>query len=521
MRETNAMIGMDKLSKKRYNIRTTKRMESEKLMPFIIAGVAFLLVLLAIALGYKKAPPDTAFIVSGLRKKTVIGKAAICIPFLERMDRLSLKLVPVDVKTSSAVPTADYINISVDAVVNVKVSDREDLIKLAAQNFLNQSPEYIGAVAREVLEGNMREIVGKMKLAEMVSDRQKFAELVRANAEPDLAAMGLAIVAFNVQTFRDENGVIEDLGIDNISQIKKNAAIAKAQADQEIAVAKAEAEKRANEARVNSEREIARKNNELALEKAALKEREDTARARADAAYRIQSEEQRKVIDVTSAEADIAAQTKQVELKAREADVAEQELNARIKKQADANLYQRQQEAEAKKFEMQRAAEAEKYKREQEAEGIRLVGQAEADAIRQKGLAEAETMAKKAIAYQEYTGAAVAEMLINVLPQVAERIAQPLAAIDKVTIIGGGEGAGSGVGSVADGVPLVMGKLFASMKEATGIDLSEIVRAESYDAKVKKEISVNGALPVTMAQNSAQEGEQLETHVEDATVQQD
>lgn len=284
---------------------------------------------------------------------------------------------------------------------------------------------------------------------------------------------------------------------------------------------KAEAEKRANEARVNSEREIARKNNELALEKAALKEREDTARARADAAYRIQSEEQRKVIDVTSAEADIAAQTKQVELKAREADVAEQELNARIKKQADANLYQRQQEAEAKKFEMQRAAEAEKYKREQEAEGIRLVGQAEADAIRQKGLAEAETMAKKAIAYQEYTGAAVAEMLINVLPQVAERIAQPLAAIDKVTIIGGGEGAGSGVGSVADGVPLVMGKLFASMKEATGIDLSEIVRAESYDAKVKKEVSVNGALPVTMAQNSAQEGEQLETHVEDATVQQD
>ena len=463
---------------------------------FIIGGIVFILLVLILVMGYKKAPPDTAFIVSGLRKKVVIGKAVIRIPFLERLDRLSLKLVPIDVKTSSPVPTADYINISVDAVVNVKISDDPERLPVAAQNFLNQSPEYIGAVAREVLEGNMREIVGKMTLAGMVSDRQKFAEQVRENADPDLAAMGLDIVSFNVQNFSDSNGVIEDLGIDNISQIKKNAAIAKAQADKEVAVAKAEADRQANDAQVNSEREIAKQNNQLALEKSALKEKEDTARARADAAYEIQKQEQRKIIDVASAEADIAAQTKQVELKAREAEVAEQELNASIKKQADAELYQRQKEAEAKKFEMERAAEAEKYKKAQEAEGIRLVGEAEAAAIRQKGLAEAEAMEKKAEAYQKYTGAAVAEMLINVLPQVAGQIAQPLAAIDKVTIIGGGEGSSNGVGAVADGVPLVMGKLFASMKEATGIDLSEIVRAESYDAKVKKEITINGAVPV-------------------------
>lgn len=482
-------------------------------MPYIIAGVIALFIILIIGMGYKMAPPDTAFLISGLRRKVVIGKAAIRIPFLERLDKLSLKLVPVDVKTSTAVPTADYINISVDAVVNVKVSDKDDLIRLASQNFLNQTPEYIGTVAREVLEGNMREIVGKMKLAEMVSDRQKFAELVRANAEPDLAAMGLDIVSFNVQNFSDNNGVIEDLGIDNISQIKKNAAIAKAQADKEIAVAKADADKQANDARVNSEREIAKKNNELALEKAALKEREDTARARADAAYKIQAEEQRKIIDVASAEADIAAQTKQVELKAREAEVAEQALNASIKKKADAALYQRQKEAEAKKFEMERAAEAEKYKKAQEAEGIRLVGDAEAEAIRQKGLAEAEAKEKMAEAYQKYNDAAVAEMLINILPQVAGQIAQPLSAIDKVTIIGGGEGAGNGISSVADGVPLVMSKLFASMKEATGIDLSEIVRAESYDAKVKREVAITGAVPVDAMPTDCSEYENAEKSV--------
>ena len=131
-------------------------------MPYIIAGVIALFIILIIGMGYKMAPPDTAFLISGLRRKVVIGKAAIRIPFLERLDKLSLKLVPVDVKTSTAVPTADYINISVDAVVNVKVSDKDDLIRLASQNFLNQTPEYIGTVAREVLEGNMREIVGKV-----------------------------------------------------------------------------------------------------------------------------------------------------------------------------------------------------------------------------------------------------------------------------------------------------------------------------------------------------------------------
>lgn len=464
----------------------------------VVSAVAVLLAVIVV-MGYKKAPPDTAYIISGLRKRIAIGKAVIRIPFLERIDKLSLKLIPVDVKTSNAVPTADYINISVDAVVNVKVSADPDKIKLAAQNFLNQPTDYIGTVAREVLEGNMREIVGKMRLEEMVSNRQRFAELVRENADPDLAAMGLDIVSFNVQNFIDSNGVIEDLGIDNISQIKKNAAIAKAQANKEIAVAQAEADKQANEARVNAESEIAKKNNDLALQKAALKKAEDTAKAEADAAYEIQKQEQRKTIEVTSAEANIAAQTKAVELKMREAEVEEQSLNAKVKKRADADLYQRQKDAEAKKYEMERAAEAEKFRKEQEAEGIRLVGEAEAEAIRQKGLAEAEAKEKMAEAYQKYNDAAVAEMLIRVLPQVAGQIAQPLSTIDKVTIIGGD--GNTGVSGVADSVPMVMSKLFASMKEATGIDLNEIVRAESYDAKVKREVSINGNIPV-VAQTS-------------------
>ncbi len=476
-------------------------------MLYIIIGAVLAVIIGVVISGYKKAPPDTAFIISGLRKKIIIGKASVKIPFLERMDKLSLKLIAIDVKTTNAVPTADYINIQVDAAVNVKISSEPDRLALAAENFLNQNTQYIAAIAREVLEGNMREIVGRMRLEEMVSDRQKFANLVKENAEPDLAAMGLDIVSFNVQNFSDGNGVIEDLGIDNISQIKKKAAIAKAEAEKEIAVAKADADRQANDARINAEREIAKKNNELSLQKSELKKLEDTKKAEADAAYSIQQQQQRKTIEIATAEASIAKQEKEVILKQREAEVQEKALDAQVKKkseaeryarqqQSEAELYERQKRAEAEKFEtekeamaMKATAEAQKFAKEQEAAGIRMVGEAEAEAIRAKGLAEAEAMEKKALAYQKYNNAAMAEMLIGVLPDIAGKIAEPLTRIDKITIIGGGEN--NGVAGVADHVPAVMARLFETMKDTVGIDMAEIVKAGTYDAQVNRNVNIS------------------------------
>ena len=319
--------------------------------------------------------------------------------------------------------------------------------------------------------------------------------------------MGLDIVSFNVQNFADSNGVIDDLGIDNISQIKKKAAIAKAEAEKEVAVAKAEADKQANDARINAEREIAKKNNELALQKAELKKLEDTKRAEADAAYSIQQQEQRKTIEIATQEASIAKQEKEVILKQKEAEVKEKALDAEIKKKAEADkfalqqhseaeLYKRMKNAEAEKFEREKeaealkaTAEAQRFAKEQEAEGIRLVGEAEAKAIHAKGVAEAEAMEKKAIAYQKYNNAAMAEMLIKVLPEIAGKIAEPLTQIDKITIIGGDNS--NGVSTVADNVPGVMAKLFETMRETVGIDLSEIVKADTYDAKVNRNINIS------------------------------
>lgn len=477
----------------------------------IIAIVVIAIIVIFLAVGYVKAPPDMAFIISGIKKKSkiVIGKAAIRIPFFERLDKLNLRLIPIDVKTSNAVPTADYININVDATVNVKISNESEKLRLAAENFLNKNTEYIAGVAREVLEGNVREIVGKMKLEEMVSDRQKFATLVKENAEPDLAAMGLDIISFNVQNFVDGNEVIENLGIDNIVKIKKAAAIARAESERDIKVAQAAADKESNDAAVAAQTEIAKKQNELAIKRSELQQEADTKKAMADAAYEIQKEEQRKTIEVTTANADIAKQEREIELKQKEVAVKEQALEAEVKKQAeadkyaaqqkaDAALYQRQKEAEAKQFEAQRQAEARKaqaeadrFAKEQEAEGIRAVGEAEAAAIQAKGVAEAEAMEKKAEAYAKYNKAAVAEMMIKVLPDVAAKIAEPLGQIDKITIIGG-DGGSNGVDQVAGNVPAVMAKLFESMKEATGIDLADIVKADTYDAKVNRNVNLSG-----------------------------
>ena len=274
-------------------------------------------------------------------------------------------------------------------------------------------------------------------------------------------------------------------------------------------MAQAAADKESNDAAVAAQTEIAKKQNELAIKRSELQQEADTKKAMADAAYEIQKEEQRKTIEITTANADIAKQEREIELKQKEVAVKEQALEAEVKKQAeadryaaqqkaDAALYERQKEAEAKQFEAQRQAEArkaqaeaERYAREQEAEGIRAVGEAEAAAIQAKGIAEAEAMEKKAEAYAKYNKAAVAEMMIKVLPDVAAKIAEPLGQIDKITIIGG-DGSSNGVEQVAGNVPAVMAKLFESMKEATGIDLADIVKADTYDAKVNRNVNVSG-----------------------------
>ena len=479
------------------------------LIGLVIAAVG--VVVAIIVSGYVKAPPDKAYIISGIKRnpKILIGRAGIKLPFLERKDTLVLKQISIDIKTNGYVPTLDFIGVDIDAVAKVRLKTDPEGIKIAMKNFLNMSEESITKALTDSLQGNMREIIGTVKLKELNTDRKKFGDEVQQKAQTDMNALGVEIISCNIQKIEDEKGLIVALGQDNMSQIQKDASIAKAQAERDVAIAEAEAKRMANEAQVAAETEIASRRNELRIREAELKRASDQKQAEADAAYEIQQQEQRKTIEVTTANANIARQEREIELKRKNVEVTEQTLEAEIKKKAEAEKFARQQKAEAELFERQRKAEAEKFEREkaaearkvqaeadlfarqQEAEGIKAVGEAEAKAIEARGIAEAEALEKKAEAMKKYGQAAMMEMIVKALPEMAASIAKPLESIDKVTIIDGGKG-GTGVDAMGSYVPSVLARTIETMKEVTGLDLVDVMKAETYDAKVNRNVKVQG-----------------------------
>ena len=446
----------------------------DMILPMLPVVLIVLAVLAILLLGYVKAPPDQAYIISGLKKesKVLIGRAGIRVPFLERMDRLYLGQMTVDIKTEQSVPTSDFINVNVDAVAKVRISPHAEGIKLAAKNFLNKRPEEITKDLQDSLQGNMREIIGTLSLKEINTDRDSFSDQVMQKASKDMDKLGIEILSCNIQNVTDENGLIKDLGADNTSLIKKNAAIAKAQA---------EAERESNEARVQADTQIAQKQTELEIKRAELKILADGKKAEADAAYEIQSQEQRKSIETATVNAEIAKTQRQAELKQVEVEVQKQKLEAEIRAKADAERYRQQQESEAALFKRQKdaeaaryeqeqkaeaemkIAEAQKYTKEREAEGIAAVGKAEAEAIRAKALAEAEGIDKKAEAMKKYGEAAVIEMVMQALPEIAKNVAEPLSRVDKITMYGEGNSARllediiTGTSQVTEGIAQGMG----------------------------------------------------------------
>lgn len=459
-------------------------------LPFLIPAVIVIAVIVVLCSGYLKAPPDMAYLISGVGKKPriLIGKAGIKIPFFERVDRLFLGAIQIDVKTSSSVPTAEFINVKVDSYVNVRVGQTDEMMALAAQNFLNSDRDTIGQKVRDLLEGNIREIVGQMNLTDMVSDRKAFSEKVQENAVPDLARFGLELISFNVQNFSDENGVINDLGIDNIEQIRKAAAIAKSDAQREIAIAEAENAKQANDAKVKAAEEIAARNNDLAIKQAQLQKEADTQKAIAAAAMEIEAENQRKARGVAATNADIAKAERESELKKQQIELKERELDALVRKQADADKYAAEKKAEADLVARQKKAEADRYEQEQKAEAEKFAAlqraeaaKAEADAIKYKAMAEAEGIAavgaaeaeaidKKAEAQKKMGEASILEMYFDMLPKAVANAAAPLTNVDRITMYGDSNSTKM-VGDVMKSTNQVM----EAIQGATGIDLSTVI----------------------------------------------
>ena len=475
-------------------------------------GVAVFLIILFIA-SYVKAAPDTAIIVSGAgKRKILIGKAGFRIPFLQRIDKLSLRVFQVDIKTDEAIPTSNFINIRVDGVANLKISSDPQLLERAAEAILNMNEVDLIKQVQQVLQGNMREIVGTVDIKKLVQDRQGVANSVKENVVPDMAKMGIEVVNFNIQSFSDDNHVIENLGIDNISQISKDAAIAKANADRDVTIAKSAAEEAANRSRVEANQSILEQNTALSLKESALKQQTDTAKAQADAAYKIEEQKRLQEINIAQINADIAKRERMVELENREVEIQEMKLAAEINKVADAKKYAAQQEAEADLFTRQKAAEAAKYELEQEAEMQKIKAEAdkvakakeaealkiqaeaeaaaqiaranalkesaiaEAEGIEAKGRAEADAIKAKADAMKQYGEAATLQLILDsgVLPEIVNAYSKPMAEamgkIDSITMYGEGNTA-----KLTEEISKNGTQIFDGLEKATGLDIKSLL----------------------------------------------
>lgn len=339
-----------------------------------------------------------------------------------------------------------------------------------------RQPELISLVT-QVLEGNMREIVGSVGLKEMVQDRQGVAHKITENVVPDMRKLGIEVVNFNIQNFKDNAGTIENMGIDNVEQIRKTAAIAKANAQRDIAIAEAEAKQESNAVKVNTEKAIAEQDAELSVQQSDMKRKADTKRAEADAAYDIQQQEQRRTIEITSANADIARREKEAELAEKEILLQEKRLDAEVRKKADALKYEAEKQAEADLIRRQKDAEAQRYEAEQnalarkaEAEALKFSMEQEAEGIRAKGLAEAEAIEKKALAQKKMGEASVLEMILAVLPEMAKNIAEPLSNVDSITMYGS-----DNTTKLIREITNSSDQVFNAVKKATGIDLGELI----------------------------------------------
>ena len=431
-----------------------------------IGIIVVILLIVFVLMSYVKCPPDMVYLISGLKKepRIIVGKATLRIPFFERVDKLTLELIQIDVRTSR-VPTSDFINVDVDAVANVRIPNNPELIQVAARHFLNQDSNYIAKNVQQVLEGNMREIIGQMNLIDLVNNKQLFSQKIQENAKDDINNIGLEIVNLNVQSCTDDNNAIEDLGIDNLVKIQKTAKIAKAESEKEIKIAEAKADEEGAKARAEADAKIAEQQKELALKKSQYKIEQDNKKAEADAAYGIQKAQQMKTVNEAQVAAEVAKAEKMTELKEREVALKEKELDALVRKQADAEKYAsevkaqadklvRQQEAEASLIEAEtyakskvaeakaekEAAELEaagiKAKLEAEAAGKKAILEAEAAGIRAKALAEAEGIEKKAEAQAKMKEASIVEMICQALPQIAKEVSTPLNNIDSITMYG-------------------------------------------------------------------------------------
>lgn len=466
----------------------------------IIVGVIILLMFSLVSM-WKRVPQDKALVITGLKKRVITGGGGIVIPLLERTDKISLENMQIEIRIDGAI-TGQGVGITADGVAVVKVkSDTESILSAAEQfntsNGLQHTLEVIEHTTKNVLEGKLREIVSKMTVEEIYKDREKFASHVQEVAALDLAQMGLELKVLTIKDIADKNGYLEALGKPRIAAVKRDALIAEAEADKETKIKTAEAFREGEAAKLLSETQIAESGKEKELKVQAYRKEQEIAKATADLAYEIESNKVKKEVTETqlqveitrklkekeladaSVQVEITKKEKEIELAEKEALRKERELEATVRKQAEADKFKQVQVADSIKYKEIADAEARAKAIELEgkakADALRLQGMAEVDIIREKGKAEAEAMAKKAEAFKQYNDAAMTQMIIEKLPEIAKAVAEPLSKTEKIVIVDNGNGEGKGAAKVTSYVNDIMSQLPETVKALTGVNIIDLL----------------------------------------------
>ncbi|TCZ78478.1 flotillin family protein [Paenibacillus albiflavus] len=471
-------------------------------IPIIVIAV-ILVFGLAFWARYKTVGPDKAMLVagtflgggknistdeSGRKIKIVRGGGAFIWPVFQQSQYISLLSHKLDVSTPE-VYTEQGVPVIADGVAIIKVGGTVEDIATAAEQFIGKPIEALKSEAQEVLEGHLRAILGSMTVEEVYRNRDKFAQEVQGVAARDLKKMGLQIVSFTIKDVRDKQGYLDALGKPRIAAVKRDAEIAEAEAVRDARIQKAKAEEEGQKAELVRDTNIAEAGKVKELKVAAFKKEQDTAKAEADQAYQIQEAKAKQIMVEEQMRVELVRKDREIDLQEKEILVRQKQYDAEVKKKADADKYAVEQAAEAEKSRSMREAEAMQYSIEAQAranaeqkrlDGLavadaeRAKGTADADVIRLRGLAEAEAKEKLAEAFQKFGEAAVLDIIVKMLPELAGRIAEPMSSIEKLTIVDTGHG--EGAARVSNYVTQLMATAPEMLRSVSGIDVEQLIK---------------------------------------------
>jgi flotillin len=471
----------------------------------IAVGIALVfLILLAVWAGrYTKVGPNQVLVVSGRTHKyadpdgsirtrgfrVVKGGGTFVVPVIEKVDVLSLELLTIDVQTPE-VYTSKGVPVRVDGVAQIKVKGDDVSISTASEQFLSKGTDDIKNIAMQTLEGHLRAILGTMTVEEIYQNRDAFASKVQEVAAGDMANMGLGIVSFTIRDIRDSQGYLDALGKPRIAQVKRDATIAQAEADRDSQIRSAQAKQAGQEAQFLADTKIAEAQRDYQSNVAQYQAAVNQKKAEADLAYDLQKFKTGQLVKAEEVQVSIIEKQKQIELQQQEIQRKQRELEAVVQKPADAERYRVETLANATKFQLETeaagAASAAKAKGFASADVAKATGLAEADANKARGLAEAsvieaqgkaqaEAMRVKAESFKQYNEAAVIEMIVRILPEVAGKISEPLSKMEKMVIINSGNGPGSGASKLTGDVTQIISQLPPILESLTGVKFEKLL----------------------------------------------